>query len=35
MRIKKMLEEAKSDAPLDAMLDCFITNHGETLKHGA
>ncbi|MDY7579244.1 hypothetical protein RGU70_13040 [Herbaspirillum sp. RTI4] len=41
MYIKKMLEKAKSDesiSPLearDAMLGCFVTIHGETLKRGA
>ena len=41
MHIKKMLEKAKSDQPItpiearDAMLGCFVTIHGETLKRGA
>lgn len=41
MHIKTMLEKAKSDAAItpvearDAMLGCFVTIHGETLKRGA
>lgn len=41
MHIKTMLAKARSDAPIsptearDAMLGCFVTIHGETLKRGA
>lgn len=40
MYVKKMLEKARSEAPItpvearDAMLGCFVTIHGETLKRG-
>ena len=41
MHIKQMLTKARSDAAItpvearDAMLGCFVTIHGETLKRGA
>ncbi|MBB2484192.1 hypothetical protein H5407_03020 [Mitsuaria sp. WAJ17] len=41
MHIKQMLAKARSDATItpvearDAMLGCFVTIHGETLKRGA
>lgn len=41
MHVKQMLTKARSDAPItpiearDAMLGCFVTIHGETLKRGA
>ncbi|MFY7913251.1 MAG: hypothetical protein ACOVPA_01095 [Rubrivivax sp.] len=41
MHIKQMLAKAQSDAAItpiearDAMLGCFVTIHGETLKRGA
>lgn len=41
MHIKQMLAKARSDAAItpvearDAMLGCFVTIHGETLKRGA
>ncbi|MBT9458530.1 MAG: hypothetical protein IV092_19630 [Burkholderiaceae bacterium] len=41
MYVKQMLTKARSDAPItpvearDAMLGCFVTIHGETLKRGA
>ncbi|TXI24568.1 MAG: hypothetical protein E6Q67_02485 [Roseateles sp.] len=41
MHVKQMLAKARSSAPItpvearDAMLGCFVTIHGETLKRGA
>lgn len=41
MHVKLMLNKARSDAAItpvearDAMLGCFVTIHGETLKRGA
>jgi len=41
MHVKKMLEKVKSGASVtpvearDAMLGCFVTIHGESLKRGA
>lgn len=41
MHVKKMLAKARTDAAItpvearDAMLGCFVTIHGETLKRGA
>jgi hypothetical protein len=41
MHVKNMLEKAKSEQAItpvearDAMLGCFVTIHGETLKRGA
>jgi len=41
MHVKDMLSKAKSDSSItpvearDAMLGCFVTIHGETLKRGA